>query len=60
MKAFITTIIVPNDWMPTDICTAVNIGIRKHSEDTDKPNIRNSIAHSVTVIDKFELKRQDI
>jgi hypothetical protein len=68
MKAFLTTIIVPNDWTKHDILCACNIGIRKYAEECEVKEeragkaslLRSAILHSVTIAEEFDLKRQDV
>jgi hypothetical protein len=59
VKAFIVTVIAPNDWSPTDIVVSCNIGMREHAK-TQGKNIHSSICTSASVSESFDLKRQDI
>lgn len=54
MKAFIVTVIAPDDWDKTDILCSVNMGMRKHA-DTEKKDL-SGIQHSVTVKEEFDLR----
>jgi hypothetical protein len=58
MKAFIVTVITPNDWSVPDIVISMNMGMKKHAEVQNKD--LSGIFHSVTVSESFDLKRQDI
>lgn len=58
MKAFIVTVIAPNDWQKQDVLISMNVGMRKHAE-LQKKDL-SGISHSVTIAEEFNLERQDI
>lgn len=64
MKAFVVSVIAPNEWTSQDVVTAVNIGMRKYCGTEDGKHLlsvtSSSLCTAVTVVDKFDLKRQDI
>lgn len=59
MKAFIVTVIAPNEWDKEDILTAINRGMRERAKERGK-DIHTSICTSVTISEEFDLKRQDL
>lgn len=60
MKAFIITLVVPNEWDKEDAVTAMNLGVRKHVAESPRLDQTSSIIWSAMVADSFDLKRQDI
>jgi hypothetical protein len=59
MKAFIVTVIAPNDWDPADIVISCNIGMQSHAK-TQGKDIHSSICTHAKVTESFDLKRQDL
>lgn len=58
MKAFIVTVVAPNDWDGEAVVTAINIGMRKHG--VEKNLECSGMFTSALVHAKFDLKRQDV
>jgi hypothetical protein len=58
MKAFVCTVVIPNDWTATDVVTAINLGIRQQANETGKE--LPGISYSAMVQTSFDLKRQDL
>lgn len=59
MRAFILSVIAPNDWTPEDVVISCNIGMKSHAK-TQEKDIHSSICTHAKVIDSFDLKRQDL
>jgi hypothetical protein len=36
MKAFVVTILVPDEWSKNDVIVSCNIGIRKYAEESER------------------------
>jgi hypothetical protein len=53
MRAMIVTILVPDDWSVTDVCTSCNIGIKAYAEKEGKT--LRVIDYNSMVIEKFTL-----
>jgi hypothetical protein len=64
MRAFIVTVIAPNEWSQDDVISSINVGMRKWVLSPEGEHLRatttSSICTSVTIAHKFDLKRQDI
>lgn len=64
MRAFVVTVIAPNEWHQDDVLSSINTGMRNWVLGPEGEHLRktttNSICTSVTIADKFDLKRQDI
>jgi hypothetical protein len=56
MRAMIVSILVPDDWSTTDVCSACHIGIRKHAEKEGK--YLSAMDYNAMVIDKFKLAKE--
>lgn len=56
MKAFVVTVIVPDDWGKTDILCSMNMGMRDWAKTQNKD--LGGISHSVTIAEEFELKER--
>jgi hypothetical protein len=57
MRAMIVTILIPDDWTTSDVCTACNIGIRSHAENEGKQ--LRAIDYNCMVIDRFQIDRKE-
>lgn len=55
MRAMIVTVLVPDDWEPTDVCSSFNIGIKVYAEREGKE--LQAVDYNVMVIDKFKLAK---
>jgi hypothetical protein len=61
VKAFIATIVVPNEWSKQALLEAVNSGIQNHIRAHYMQDSKKSpLNWSVSVKDELDLKRQDI
>lgn len=62
MKAFVVTIIAPNEWQQQDIAIAINLGMQEviRREGQRFENSRNALTWSAQVETELALKRQDI
>ena len=58
-KAFIVTIIVPDEWLTEDVVEACNVGIKILSTRTVPRLALGAIDYHVTVADKFHLRLPD-
>lgn len=55
MKAFIVTVIAPDDWRKTDVLCSMNMGMRDHAKTQNKD--LSGIQHSVTIAEEFDLAK---
>lgn len=53
MKAFIVTVIAPDDWAKQDVLIAMNMGMRQHA-DAQRKDL-SGISHHVEVKEEFKL-----
>ena len=57
MRAMIVSILVPDDWSVSDVCSSCNIGIKEYAQREGK-QIR-AIDYNSMVIEKFTLANPD-
>jgi hypothetical protein len=57
-KAFITTIIVPDDWGDEDVITACNMGIQRFASQGPKRETLalRSMDYNVSIADRFKIR----
>jgi hypothetical protein len=55
MKAFIVTVIAPDDWGKTDVLCSMNMGMRDWAKSQTKD--LSGIQHSVTIAEEFNLAK---